>query len=47
MAGQFGQRKPPLSVTIKGILDRYPAGQIFKVRMNQSLKNDLDFKIVT
>ena len=29
---QFGQRRPPLSVTIKGILERYPDGQIFKVR---------------
>ncbi len=29
---KFGQRKPPLSVTIKGILERYPDGQIFKVR---------------
>ena len=28
---QFGQRRPPLSVTIKQILDRYPDGQIFKV----------------
>ncbi len=28
---QFGQRRPPLSVTIKGILERYPDGQIFKV----------------
>ena len=29
---QFGQKRPPLSVTIKGILERYPDGQIFKVR---------------
>lgn len=29
---QFGQRRPPLSVTIKAILDRYPDGQIFKVK---------------
>ncbi len=29
--GQFGQRRPPLSVTIKQILERYPDGQIFKV----------------
>lgn len=29
---QFGQRRPPLSVSIKQILDRYPDGQIFKVR---------------
>ena len=29
---QFGQRRPPLSVTIKGILERYPDGQIFKVK---------------
>ena len=27
----FGQRRPPLSVTIKAILERYPDGQIFKV----------------
>ena len=27
----FGQKKPPLSVTISGILDKYPDGQIFKV----------------
>ena len=27
----FGQRRPPLSVTIKSILSRYPDGQIFKV----------------
>ena len=26
----FGQRAPPLSVLIKGILERYPDGQIFK-----------------
>ena len=29
---QFGQRRPPLSVTIKSILERYPDGQIFKVK---------------
>ena len=28
---QFGQRKPPLSVSIRQILERYPDGQIFKV----------------
>ena len=28
----FGQRHPPLSIYIKGILERYPDGQIFKVR---------------
>ena len=28
---RFGQERPPLSVTIKGILERYPDGQIFKV----------------
>ena len=28
---EFGQRRPPLSVTIKQILERYPDGQIFKV----------------
>lgn len=27
---QFGQRRPPLSDTIKRVLDRYPDGQIFK-----------------
>ena len=27
----FGQRHPPLSIYIKGILERYPDGQIFKV----------------
>ena len=26
----FGQMPPPLSVTIKGILEKYPDGQIFK-----------------
>jgi hypothetical protein len=31
MGEQFGQRRPPLSVTIKQILERYPDGQIFKV----------------
>ncbi len=29
----FGQRRPPLSVTITGILEEYPDGQIFKVRI--------------
>ncbi len=29
---QFGQRRPPLSVSIKRILDTYPDGQIFKVQ---------------
>ena len=40
---QFGQRRPPLSVTIKSILERYPDGQIFKVKLdNVSLKiNDI------
>ena len=28
---EFGQKRPPLSVTIKQILERYPDGQIFKV----------------
>jgi hypothetical protein len=32
----FGQRHPPLSIYIKGILERYPDGQIFKVRGSQS-----------
>ena len=27
---QFGQRRPPLSDTIKSILHSYPDGQIFK-----------------
>ena len=27
----FGQRQPPLYVTIGKILDKYPDGQIFKV----------------
>ena len=27
----FGQKQPPLSVIINGILDKYPDGQIFKV----------------
>lgn len=30
----FGQKRPPLSVTIKQILERYPDGQIFKVAKN-------------
>ena len=30
----FGQKRPPLSVTIKQILERYPDGQIFKVKYN-------------
>ena len=30
----FGQKRPPLSVTIKGILERYPDGQVFKVTIN-------------
>ena len=33
MGEQFGQRRPPLSVTIKQILERYPDGQIFKVEL--------------
>lgn len=28
----FGQKRPPLSVTIRQILERYPDGQIFKVK---------------
>ena len=31
---RFGQRPPPVSRLIKTILDRYPDGQIFKVRLN-------------
>lgn len=27
----FGQKRPPLSKTIKKILQDYPSGQIFKV----------------
>ena len=27
----FGQKQPPLYVTIQKILDKYPDGQIFKV----------------
>ena len=34
MGERFGQRRPPLSVTIKQILERYPDGQIFKVNNN-------------
>ena len=29
---KFGQRQPPLYVSIQKILDKYPDGQIFKVR---------------
>ena len=29
---EFGPKLPPLSVAIKGILQRYPDGQIFKVK---------------
>lgn len=29
---KFGQRKVPLSVSIRRILDSYPDGQIFKVK---------------
>ena len=32
---EFGQKRPPLSVLIKSILDRYPDGQIFKVRKSE------------
>ena len=32
----FGQRHPPLSIYIKGILERYPDGQIFKVRRTRA-----------
>ena len=35
---KFGQREPPLSVTIRGILERYPDGQIFKVSLVDLLK---------
>ena len=30
---EFGQCRPPLSEIIRSILDRYPDGQIFKVRI--------------
>ena len=33
---QFGQRRPPLPVTIKQILERYPDGQLFKVSFYDS-----------
>ena len=36
----FGQRRPPLSVTIKGILERYPDGQIFKVCLVKRTKHN-------
>ena len=33
IAGEpFGQKRPPLSVIIEGILEKYPDGQIFKVK---------------
>ena len=37
----FGQRHPPLSIYIKGILERYPDGQIFKVRNSQLCRDTL------
>ena len=37
---QFGQRRPPLSVTIKAILERYPDGQIFKVCLVKRTKHN-------
>ena len=37
---QFGQRRPPLSVTIKAILERYPDGQIFKVWLVKITKHN-------
>ena len=41
LAGQhFGQRQPPLSVTIKAILERYPDGQIFKVCIVKRTKHN-------
>ena len=30
----FGQKTPPLDLIIRDILERYPDGQIFKVRNN-------------
>ena len=35
---EFGQEQPPLSVYLKRILERYPGGQIFKVRLDLYLK---------
>ena len=41
LTGQhFGQRRPPLSVTIKAILERYPDGQIFKVCLFKRTKHN-------
>ncbi len=37
---RFGQRRPPLSVTITGILEEYPDGQIFKVRIQNSWSSE-------
>ena len=37
---QFGQRRPPLSVIIKAILERCPVGQIFKVYTFKRAKHD-------
>ena len=37
---QFGQRRPPLSVTIKAILERYPDGQIFAVCLAKRTKHN-------
>ena len=39
---QFGQKRPPLSVTIKGILERYPDGQIFKVKRTAYMQYSSD-----
>lgn len=39
----FGQERAPLSVTISQILDRYPDGQIFKVR---SMSSCLSYAII-
>ena len=33
----FGQEQPPLYIYIKGILQRYPGGQIFKVYIREGL----------
>ena len=38
----FGQRRPPLSVAIKRILERYPDGQIFKVSLLISFRNNIE-----
>ena len=41
----FGQRHPPLSIYIKGILERYPDGQIFKVKSSDLPCSHLPVKV--